>query len=293
MRATNAYTPASLPLVGLILSMFLLAEPAAAALSCRAQYAKLEEIVSRKFATGLDPAHPGALALSLSRKQGNDHLAAASRLWTEYWPDEELLGKLRAARGKGSVSATTLADLKLARARLKVIRFLCDAICTDDSLARHLDEVTKTVGKLEEAQAAADPARVEKALGRTLDAFGNKSQRKLREELEGMRSARRAETDGRLAAASRLLEKAAGPAKLTEEDIHDVRKALGRVQTLLLFRGIREESEMNLREFGWLRRVYDQIGDGRDEGALISEGADLALPKDIRARLREIVKALD
>lgn len=276
-----------------LLSCLAISLPAEAALSCAEQYARLEQIVGRRFATGLDPTRPGALKLSLSRKEGNEFLEAAARLWTHYWPDDSLLAKLEAARGKGGVPAPVLADLKLARARLKVIRFLCDAICTEDTLARHLDQVTKTIGKLEEAQAKGDAHRVEKALGRALDAFGTKAQRKLRDELGSMRAARRAETDLRLAQASALLEKAAGPGKLTEEEVHDVRKALGKVQTLLLFRGIREESERNLQEFGWLRRVYDQIGDGRDEGALLSDAADLRLPPEVRARLREIVRAID
>lgn len=282
----------------LFLLSLLLASTFAAAKQddCEENFRRIEALLKKNFDTGVDPKYPEKLEISLRRKDGKRYLESAKRLWTKYWPDEDLIAELKEAEKAGNVPAETLKKLKSARARLKTIRFLCEAICDDHEAPKRLDEITKIIGKVEEVQTfGGQPNEVSKAIKKAFDALDKKSMGKLTEELDNLRAADREGNEKWLKAAFKLIEKSLDQKALTKTELHDVRKTLGRVQAMVLFDTIDKQDQERLAAYTWIKSVYNKMGIEHD--ALVKleyehkDFDDAVLSKEVREELENFLKA--
>ncbi len=255
----------------------------------------MEEFFHSNFDVGAKSKLPKGLELEVPRKAGDTYLRSAEKLWTNYWPDKTLLRELEDSLTSGKVPPSTIDKLKLARARLKVVRFLCEAICADHSSPAHLDQITKVIGKLEEIQKfSGDPAKTKNILLAVLDAFSEKSMRKLNVELAGMQAAGRRSNEKWIHEARKIIAKSLDR-KLDEREFHDVRKTIGRLQTMALFDGLSNNDQKKLEAYSWLRKLYNKLGDEHDKMVKLEfENADMEdvrLSEKMVGNLKDLLKA--
>jgi nicotinic acid mononucleotide adenylyltransferase len=217
--------------------------------------------------TGEKPVLSGVARIPL-RQETEERMQQIAKLWAEVRPGETLKSDLADISRTGTVSDKFLADSKELRARMKVMRFFCEALCTDETQLERLDKLTKTFGHLSDAATPGFGSKdqIRQAASELRDSLGKGNLDKIDRELAKMQPLRATELANRLQESFVDMRKAIYSPAVTEKDFHEVRKTIGRMQTILLSNAFTESGTKEEKaSFQAFRKLYDHIGDEHDE----------------------------
>lgn len=240
---------------------------------------------------------PKKLHLLMGRKGGEDFLDAARDFWKSGHPNEKSVAQLKEAARTGQVSAETIAEIRSLRARLKVLRFLCEAICDGHQAPKTLDESTKIIGKFQDAVAVKDsPEKIRSFAKKAYEALSAEQLEKLDKEIRAMTAADRKENERWLSGSLAEIQRATRTTSLTEKEFHGVRKILGRIQAIVLVDAALNGDPATARTLGTIRRLYDRIGDEHDSMIQAEHSGDhkkeIEFEEDVVRELDQVVRAI-
>lgn len=280
----------------LIVAFGLLACFATAIASPCTPYGRLQQLIENGNSFGVPPGLPEQMPVIASRSLGREYLKVAQMLWSDVRPSAKLVSAYGNAADKGVVDAKLLADSKALRARLKIIRALCDSICRDHETPAVLDDTIKAMGKFQDAAThGAGNDEIRAIAAQVRDAFSGRQYEKFEKAIASMEPSGRKDNAAWLRDNLNGLKKLLKKSELSEDEFHSARKVLGRFQTLVLMDAI-NGNEQSARAYESIRKFYDELGAAHDrmvENA--AKGEDeipAAFSPEDTAMMKNIIRAL-
>ena len=266
---------------------------------CRVTFARLNEFINSGFTSiKMQPVLSQELELRLPEKLGSEFFDVAHMLWKANPVPMDLLTLLKQAERTGEVPPALGKSLSRTRARFKIIRFLCEAICENpEKMQKALDAATKDMGQVQDALKFGKVEDIQAAAKKAQKALREKNLDEISHEVKEMKSKNKTEFLVWLAKAKKSMEKSLEKKeKLTEEEFHEVRKNLGRIQTVLLFDGLAKGDQSKLDSFEFMREIYDKLGVDHDKMVEAEwhdkEIGEVLFSPEIQAELRKVLQVL-
>jgi hypothetical protein len=255
---------------------------------CAEEYGRIEGLIAAGFKMPQEAALPPKLTLQTGRKEGKFFLNVAQRIWKKHWPRPDLIQALEAADAAGGkLPPETVSLLNKTRGRLKTIRFLCEAICKDHEAPKHLDHLTVVLGHLSDAHDFAVDTRVEPAeLKEVLKLLKSDYMDKVAKDIRDMKAASGKSNLDWLEKAREQIQGALDSDKVIVDQFHEARKNIGRLQTVLLFEGMRDNDQQKLATVAWLSRLYMKLGGEHD--VLVKQSYQEVQDPDLEVLLEKI-----
>jgi hypothetical protein len=226
----------------------------------------LKTAIKQDFDLGDEAKVRGAVQLP-THAQSELRLREISALWTEVRPGKMLTDEIEEIIKTGVMSEKFMADSKELRARLKVMRFFCESLCTEETQLIELDQLTKAIGHLNDdgkpgfgskEQISSTAAQLRKAMSKAkLEAIDS--------ELSAMAPIEAKDLAKRIEAEIQAIRKSIYAEGLSETEFYEVRKSIGRLQTVLLSNALSESGSVQEKStYQAFRDLYDQIGGAHD-----------------------------
>ncbi|MGZ3655119.1 MAG: hypothetical protein ACXVCS_06175 [Bdellovibrionota bacterium] len=227
---------------------------------------KLTQAIDNKMNLDADPKLRGALELA-HRRQNEERLAAAAQLWQEGRPDEAFLAKVESIAKDGRLDEDFAAELKDTRDRLRLYRALCEATCEDPASLKQLDKLTAKMGELQDSKNLSRDVASRKAAAKSLaKQLDPKNLNAIDDEIDGMRALGRSGLSSRVQAMVDRVRKSVDGQKLNEQQFHDVRKDLGRLETVTLFNALEgPRTKQDSSAYQTMHQIYTRLGQEHDQ----------------------------
>ncbi|MGZ3655672.1 MAG: Fic family protein, partial [Bdellovibrionota bacterium] len=228
---------------------------------------QIQTLIKEAFNTGETPRLAGTARLP-TYDETAERMKEIRKLWADTKPSNELRASVDKIAKTGDVSKEFLASTKELRARLKVIRFFCEEMCTEKTQLKELDQLTKTFGHLTDAASFGPKAKdkVKEAAKELSELLGKSSLNQIDAEMKKMEPLKAKELAASLEDDFKTMRKSIYAKDVAEKDFHEVRKTIGRMQTILLTNAFTEGgTEQEKKAFQVFRKIYDQIGDEHDK----------------------------
>jgi len=226
---------------------------------------KLTNVIGSGMRLDAEPKLRGKIEVP-TREESQSRLEAAAKLWHEGRPDDAFRAQIAAVAKNGVIDPAFAPELKNVRDRLKLYRFLCDAVCEDSSGIEKLDTLTAAMGHLTDAAKFGDKTKIGAEAKILADYLTPEFLKNVDKEIAGMRALGRhdlgEQIDNMVTRTRNILAKS----DLTEKQFHDARKDLGRLQTLVLLDVLDgKRAASNASSYQAMRKVYESLGAEHDK----------------------------
>jgi len=239
---------------------------------------KLSEAIDNKFKLDAKPALQGKVRIpTLAENQAN--LRSAAKLWTEARPDKKFLNAVEEIARTGKIEPAVAAEFKAARGRLKIIRFLCEAICEDGVKIKRFDKLTAKIGHLTDAASYGVLEDVKMEATKLRQMLDNGNLNTIDKELAGMKAMSQPALEEHVQSMVQSIRETLGSENLTEKEFHDVRKDIGRLQTIELANALTERGPASAAgNYMGMNNVYNKLRKDHDAMMEATFRDDTALP---------------
>ncbi len=201
-----------------------------------------------------------------SAQKNKETVRAARKIWEEIRPGKDLEKAVERAARTGEFTPAQVEELRGLRAYLKPIRFICEAICDERSQMNQLDRLTKRLGNLADAGKHGDKKSIREASENLLKALEKSKLKEVDEEIAGMKLLDGKKLEDELDKSIRSLRELADKKELKEKPFHDLRKAVGRLQTVQMMNALSVDGTKTERQvYQAMRNFYNELGLVHDE----------------------------
>lgn len=223
------------------------------------------QVIDNKFSTGAEERLEGKTYIP-KRAQSQERVEETAKLWDEVRPTKELRDGLKEAAKTGEIPEEVKEETAKLRVRLKLIRFHCQAVCTEETQAETLDSLTKAMGHLDDATKYRTKEEIMEEAESVRKMLRERNLDKIDKELDSLEAMSRSELTESFRGGIKDIRRSISADELSVEQFHDVRKELGRMQTIVLTNGLAEGgTEAERSAYQSFRTLYDRVGLAHDE----------------------------
>ncbi len=227
--------------------------------TCPGAYARLTSFIEDGFSFDLVPKLTGKATIP-SHAESQANLKLLSTLWDESRPDADFLQVVQKAKDKGKMKKKRLQELLEDRERLKALRFLCEAICTEGTIPKNLDRLIVRMGRLKDAVKFGDESEIEQTAKKFLKVLNKKYLASVDKEIKGLEPMTPEQLQKRISQISKSMRMSLSENKLTEVDYHELRKNVGRLQAIVMMNAIISNRVADKNSHDIFRQVFEAMG---------------------------------
>ncbi|HEY8278222.1 MAG TPA: Fic family protein, partial [Bdellovibrionota bacterium] len=225
---------------------------------------RLAKTIDDDFDLNVEPNLVGKAHVP-TRPESELHFASMGKLWREARPSEDFIKSIEKAAQTGKLDGATKTQLKYIRGRAKTIRFLCEAVCKDNAQLEKLDQLTVVLGHVSDAIALDGRQAIRREASDLSELLRKKNLGKIDDEISGMQALKGKQLADRIDDTLKDIRKTVKEKKLEEEPFHEMRKNLGRLQTVVLMNALKDGAKAGDRSsYQAIRKIYAEIGEIHD-----------------------------
>jgi len=258
---------------------------------------KLGHVINNKYVLDAKPKIQGKILLP-SRAESEERLKAVAKLWTDVRPGEEFKNAVDDIKSSGKIASKYEPMIKAARDRMKMIRFLCNAVCEESVKIKKLDRLAATMGHLTDAAKYGSRSEVKAEAKNLRELLGKDNLQQIDSELAGMKAMRRPVLEEHVQSMIKSIRETLASNDISEKEFHAVRKNIGNLQTLELTNALTgRELASDKANYMGIHSVYEKIGDDHDamvkkvlRGKKIPK---IGFSSDEREQIEEVLRAFE